>query len=859
MNRTNYSTLLAATFLFHQCVDAKELWFPPELISADSDISDLSRFARGEQLPGIYKVSVFINQEPQGIRNLNFIVADTNEKRAGITDNTGLMAALTRNDLLEMGVRDEAFRDIPLDGKNSDAGKFISPGSVISHATTNFNFQLMRLDINIPQKWIKKRPRNWIPPERWDDGITAGLLNYAFSGTNSQGRYRNSQSYYLRLNSGINVGPWRLRDEHMMNDYHYGTSRHREWYHVRTWLERGISAWRSSLVVGDTTTDGRLFESFGIRGLSLKTDDGMYPEVERGYAPVVRGTAMSNARISIRQNGYVIYETNVAPGEFVIDDIDPMYSSGDLNVTVTEADGAVRIFTVPYSTLPMLLREGSVHYTLNAGRLNENRGSDGQQPTLVQGTLSWGLPHGITTYGGIQYTRKYRSVALGAGINMGSWGALSADVTHADSQIADGSRHNGQSVRFLYSRDFETTGTTFQLAGYRYSTSGFFTLEENNRLHMSGWHNEQQYDASGRLIPRKATDWYDMKDNRRERIDVNISQRLGNDSSLYLIGSRQSYWRTSRASSSLQGGFSSTLGAINYSLSYSENYNPSPHHHHTEREISLSLSIPMESLFSGAGKSMYASVSAARNNNGEMSQQMSLSGSALEQNNLNWNLSQGYSRQGGSTGNGSLAYRGAYGDISAGYSQGRDYRQLSYNLEGGIVLHRGGLTLGQPLGTTSILVALPGSSGVPLEHSNGVKTDWNGYALQPWATEYQENRVALDVTRLDPRTEVEKPVIHVVPSKGAIVRAEFSAKTGLRVLMTLMKDGKPLPFGTIVTSENSSGIVGDNGLVYLTGLNNTGTLTAKWGNGAARSCKTTWNFIDSGSTTSPLRVTAVCQ
>lgn len=163
MNRTNYSTLLAATFLFHQYVDAKELWFPPELISADSDISDLSRFARGEQLPGIYKVSVFINQEPQGIRNLNFIVADTNEKRAGITDNTGLMAALTRNDLLEMGVRDEAFRDIPLDGKNSDAGKFISPGSVISHATTNFNFQLMRLDINIPQKWIKKRPRNWIP------------------------------------------------------------------------------------------------------------------------------------------------------------------------------------------------------------------------------------------------------------------------------------------------------------------------------------------------------------------------------------------------------------------------------------------------------------------------------------------------------------------------------------------------------------------------------------------------------------------------------------------------------------------------------------------------------------------------
>ena len=139
MNRTNYSTLLAATFLFHQCVDAKELWFPPELISADSDISDLSRFARGEQLPGIYKVSVFINQEPQGIRNLNFIVADTNEKRAGITDNTGLMAALTRNNLLEMGVRDEAFRDIPLDGKNSDAGKFSGQCNFTCHHKLQFS------------------------------------------------------------------------------------------------------------------------------------------------------------------------------------------------------------------------------------------------------------------------------------------------------------------------------------------------------------------------------------------------------------------------------------------------------------------------------------------------------------------------------------------------------------------------------------------------------------------------------------------------------------------------------------------------------------------------------------------------
>ncbi|WP_163464314.1 fimbria/pilus outer membrane usher protein, partial [Escherichia coli] len=86
------------------------------------------------------------------------------------------------------------------------------------------------------------------------------------------------------------------------------------------------------------------------------------------------------------------------------------------------------------------------------------------------GTLAWGLPGGITAYGGLQGAGDYRAAVLGAGVNMGLWGAFSADVTHADSMLADRSRHSGQSLRFLYSRGFVSTGTTFQLAGYRYST-----------------------------------------------------------------------------------------------------------------------------------------------------------------------------------------------------------------------------------------------------------------------------------------------------------------------------------------------------------------------------------------------------
>ncbi|MDA6076168.1 fimbria/pilus outer membrane usher protein [Edwardsiella anguillarum] len=58
-------------------------------------------------------------------------------------------------------------------------------------------------------------------------------------------------------------------------------------------------------------------------------------------------------------------------------------------------------------------------------------------------------------------------------------------------------------------------------------------------------------------------------------MEANVSQRVGDHSLLYLSGSRQTYWNGKGASTSLQSGFSSQLGPVSYSLSYSENYSSS--------------------------------------------------------------------------------------------------------------------------------------------------------------------------------------------------------------------------------------------------------------------------------------------
>jgi hypothetical protein len=52
------------------------------------------------------------------------------------------------------------------------------------------------------------RARGYIPPELWDHGINAGLLNYNFTGNNVHNDVGGSSNYaYLNLQSGLNLAP----------------------------------------------------------------------------------------------------------------------------------------------------------------------------------------------------------------------------------------------------------------------------------------------------------------------------------------------------------------------------------------------------------------------------------------------------------------------------------------------------------------------------------------------------------------------------------------------------------------------------------------------------------------------------
>jgi len=806
-----------------------ENYFNPAFLSDDTaGVADLSRFEQGhQQAPGTYRVDIWRNDEFIGTQDVRFEAGDENTPPVA----GGLSPCITRAMLDRFGVNITAFPEL----LNVTGETCVPLATAIPGSEIGYNFASLRLNVSLPQVAMQNSARGYIPPDQWDEGIPALLLNYSFSGNKGNDA---DNSYYLNLQSGLNYGPWRLRNNGAWRYTESNGESHREWQNISTSAQRTIIPLKSELVAGDSNTGNDVFDSLGFRGLRMYSSDSMYPDSMQGYAPTVRGIARTPAKVVIRQNGYVIYQSYVQAGAFAISDLNPTSSSGDLEVTVEEKDGNPQRYTVPYSTVPLLQREGRMKYDLVAG--DYRSGNDDQDtPFFTQGTLIAGLSNGYTLYGGTQLASRYSAIALGAGKNFGDWGAISLDVTQARSQLADDSRHEGQSLRFLYAKSLNGFGTNFQLLGYRYSTKGFYTLDDVAWKAMEGYQYSDSMDENG---VSDVVSYHNLTWNKKGRFQVNISQSLGDYGSLYVSGSEQTYWGTSDSSVWYQLGYAGGWRGVSYSVSWS--WNQAVGIDGTDKLASFNVSVPF-SLFTRHGyrrdsafDRAYATASASRNSSGDTTWQTGVSGTLLEDRNLNYSVSQGHTSTNGASGSASANWQATYGTFGAGYNYSRDQHDLNWQMSGGVVGHADGVTFSQPLGDTNVLIKAPGASGVNVENQTGVKTDWRGYAVMPYATVYRYNRVALDTNTMNNSTDIENNVSSVVPTNGALVRASFDTRIGVRALLTVMRGNQPVPFGAVVreTGSGVTSMVGDDGQIYLSGLPLKGELLVQWGNGASAQC-----------------------
>lgn len=817
-------------------------------------MADLSRFEKGShQAPGEYRVDIWRNDEFIATEDLSF--AEGVKARPETTVKSGgLEPCLDVDWLKRLGLNMLAYPELA----KYKPGECVPVTEAIPGAEITFDFAKLRLDISLPQASLINSARGYIPPDQWDEGIPAALVNYSFTGNRSS----NDDSYYLSLLSGLNYGPWRLRNNGAWSYTRGDGYNTNSWKNISTYVQRAIIPLKSELVMGDSNTGSDVFDSLGFRGARLYSSDSMYPDSLQGYAPTVRGIARTNAKVTIRQNGFVIYQSYVSPGPFAISDLNPTSSSGDLEVTLEEKDGSQQKYTVPYSTVPLLQREGRLKYDLVAG---DFRSGNSQQdtPFFTQGTLIAGLPQGYTAYGGTQLAERYTAAAIGLGKNLGDWGAISMDVTHARSKLADDSSHQGQSLRFLYAKSLSGYGTNFQLLGYRYSTRGFYTLDEVAYRNMEGYEYELEDDGTHHKVQTPQS-YHNLRYSKRGRFQVNISQSLGDYGSLYVSGSQQTYWGTDQDNTWYQAGYASGWKGISYSVSAS--WSKSVGLADNDRILAFNLSVPFSTLL-GHGYSRdkaidraYATFAASRNSDGQNTMQTGVGGTLLEGRNLNYSVTQGRSSANGYSGSANANWQATYGTLGLGYNYDRDQHEFNWQASGGVVGHADGITLSQPLGDTNVLIKAPGASGVSVENQTGVKTDWRGYAVMPYATVYRYNRIALDTNSMDNHTDIENNVSSVVPTQGALVRAAFNARIGVRAILTVKRGGRAVPFGSVVREESSgaTSMVGDDGQIYLSGLPLKGKLLIQWGNGKGSQCFAPYSLPDDSLKQAVVVANATC-
>jgi outer membrane usher protein len=822
-----------------------EARFETSFLSSENQV-DMSRFEKGNViLPDTYRVDIIVNQNWLGREDIVF------KDRPG---SNSAVPCLPTTILSKWGVDlDKVARG---DGTRTEADvkahSITAPelcgdiGQYIPDASLTFDPGAQTLTVTVPQLYMDNHARGYVDPSKWDKGVDAGLITYNFAASHTAGRINTTQSY-LGLNAGINLGDWHVRHQGALQ-WSSGGGTH--YQNTASYVQRDIPALKSQLTLGDSFTSGQVTDSFRVRGVNVSSDPRMYPQSQQGYAPVVRGIAESNARVSIRQNGYVIYETTVAPGPFEISDLYATGYGGDLEVTVTESDGRKNVFLVPFTAVPQLLRPGQTQFSAVAGQL-EQYGTRGSTPWVVQTTVQHGISNAFTGFGSFTASQGYGQINGGTAFNT-RYGALAASLAISQTQLPGGPSMHGQSLGLTYSKNVTHTGTNLAMGAYRYSTSGYLGLLDAV--------NMRQLVREGLGTANYA--------RQRNRLDLNISQTVGSEGSLYLAGSTTDYWGNGAGrQTSYSAGYSSHFGPVSWNLSVSRTRTQAATYRNptqdqidavndifygpgyvtpgyvapgtTDNRIMLTLSMPLGSSPKAPTLNTYLT----RNTGSSTSTnaQVGVSGSAGRDNQITYGVSanRNFDQSGSDYFNTNVGYQSSVAEVRGGYSRSGDTNQVSVSGDGGVLIHEGGVQFAQQLGDTVALIEAPGAEGASVSNAVGVHVGSNGYAVVPSLMPYQLNTISIDPKGMSDDTELKDTSVTVAPHFGAVVKVKYETESGRAVIMKAMRaNGEPLPFAADVLDEQgkSVGVVGQASKLFLRGIADQGRLLVKWGDAPESQC-----------------------
>ncbi|ECI2686064.1 outer membrane usher protein PefC [Salmonella enterica subsp. enterica] len=659
-------------------------------------------------------------------------------------------------------------------------------------AKVDFDVSTQSLALSIPQQGLVKMPEN----VEWDYGTDAFRVNYNANANTG----RHNTSAFGSADLKANVGRWVVSSSATASTGDSGDNEATINMFTATRAIRSLSA---DLAVGKTSTGDNLLGSTGTYGVSLSRNNSMKPG-NLGYTPVFSGIADGPSRVTLTQNGRMLYSEMVPAGPFSVTDV-PLYTSGDVTMTVTGDDGREQKQVFPLSVMSGQLSPGEHEFSVAAGMPDDDSDLEGG---VFAASYGYGLD-GLTLRAGGVFNRDWQGASAGTVLGLGYLGAVSADGAYATAKYRDGSR-SGNKVQLAWNKQLALTDTGLRVSWSRQSA---------------------EYEDMSSFNP--AETWLQQNQGRRTKDEWNagISQPVGGLFSLSVSGWQRSYYPASTTGSyryagdngrdtGITGSLSTQIKGVSLNLGWSGSRN-------TQGENNWSASASVSVPFTLFDRKYSSSTSVSTGKDGGTGFSTGVSGS------LNDRFSYGF-------GGGRDSGGGGTGYLNASYSGDRAYLSGTMNHSTGSgtsgSVSASGSVLAVPAARdvmfsrnsndTVAVVNVKDTPGVKVTSGDG-QTNGDGNLVVS-LNSYDWNTVTIDAGTLPLNTELATTSMKVVPTDRAVVWMPFDALRVHRYLLQVkQRNGEFVPGGTWARDSKNTplGFVANNGVLMINAVDRPGDIT----------------------------------
>lgn len=732
---------------------AREVTFDTDILKSRGLGADLNRyFAEAPRfLPGTHSVSVKVNGNERGTAAVRFSEDGTMCVDNDFLEFAGLMPVPIKANETCHDIRSDYAQAVINPLPNQEAVELYLPQEAINSISADVkNFQ---------------------------HGGTAGMLNYSLFSTKSD--YSGSDSSSNRysqasLEAGFNAMDWSLRSRYILTD----DDGNRNAESIYTYAEHVFVPQRLTMQVGEINAMSDVLSGVPITGVQLMPTSGLQKDSSGVSVSGIART--SQARVEVRQNGRLIFNTLVPAGPFTLDDVPMVRNNVDLDVTVVESDGSTNRFIVPAASVKSRNLSRPNGLTVSAGQVRSIE-SDYSDPLVFNVSDGWRILPWMNLLASGVVAEDYQAAGARTEFMLTDGWNVSTSMAASKAQFGDSDNGIKNELQSDYSLT-ESVGLSGSVAHY---SGDYRELADAMDDDYQGYDNS--YSANIRWSTPLAGAF---------SAGLSYNQAAGDgEDSRYLLLSWGKTFKYASVNVNWQSAVGSTDDDQDDDLLY------------------INLSIPL-----GGSQSL----SSYMRKQGD-STSYGLANSGALGNDTNYYISADRDDESQENSfNGNINTNLHYTQLSVGGGASGDH-QRNYNatLSGGIAMHKDGVTF-SPYSikdTFAIAKLSEPKAGVEITTPQGtVWTDRWGQAVIPGLTEWRNSRIEVDANKLPQSMTLANGTKYIAAAHGSVSEVSFKVLNSRRVMLRIKQaDGKPLAKGLSVVDAKDNYVVTvvDDGHVFL--------------------------------------------